>query len=819
MLRTISKLNIKYVTSKPKLVLLIAFILTILAGVLASGLSIELNWVALAPKGNEAVKEYGEILEDFPSLSNIMVIVESDNPKEMLLAINEIEDQINNLEDYVTSITVGLNRDFILKYGLLLDENSKDMIYMFKDPNFESFLTALPYLLEEDIPENQKTFLLRTIDDLVIESQRETLDDKKIKSLFKDIYSGNTLLTSEDGTMAMLTIQPSFEMMDIAKLEPGVKAIEDVIEGVSKNHPEVTIGVTGMHVVMRDETASIQSDSSLTIVLAIVLIFTLLYFAFRAVVAPILAFIPLFVGIIWGVGLTTLTIGRLNMLTAFAAAMLLGLGVDYAIHLYSSYIERRASGFDKVNAIHHAISITGPGIVTGAMTTAVAFFALNISQLEMLRELGTVMGLGIISTLLAVFWILPSLLMLRKEKPHKQKKLSGHYSWVGKISTAVNQHRIVVVVILIISTGFMAYQATGIEFDMNLMNLEPEGLKSIELMDHLVDTYDMSTDSFSISVDSMEEVYTYHSEFEKVEGIKEVTSIASFIPKLESQEKTIEVLRELNQIPVAPYRNIDINVVNEMMAPFDINIPEEKLEDINKIYYETMIELSDEMLTFETLEPNDLPEAYKSQFVSEDGSQFLITIYPDFNIWENLDTDKGDQFFKDIEAVNEQITGTPIFMKVIFDSAGSELMLIGGVLLVVLLSILLLHFKSITYALAALLPLILTLIFMLGIMSLLDLKFNMLNFLSILLIIGIGIDNGVHILHHYKIGERKIGYLFASVGKAILLTTLTTVCGFGSLIFSSYRGIASLGSALSIGVVSAFIMTIVVLPLILKNRA
>jgi len=819
MLKNISKINIKYVTTKPKLVLLITLILTILAGALASGLALELNWVALAPKGNEAVKEYGEILEDFPSLSNIMVIVESENPREMSLAVDEINHKINNLDDYVTSITVGLDRDFILKYGMLLDENSKDMIYMFKDPNFESFLMALPYLLEEDMPESQKAFFTRTIDDLLVESQKEVIDEDKVKSLFKDLFSGNTLITSEDGSMTMLTIQPAFEMMDIAKLEPGVKAIEDVIKEVSDNHPEVTIGATGMHVVARDEMASIQSDSSLTTVLAIVLIFTLLYFAFRAVVAPLLAFVPLFVGIIWGVGLTTLTIGRLNMLTAFAAAMLLGLGVDYAIHLYSSYVERRASGFEKVSAIHHAISITGPGIVTGAMTTAVAFFALNISQLEMLRELGTVMGLGIICTLLAVFWILPSLIMLRKEKPHKQKKLSGHYKWVGKISTTVNEHRLIAVTILIIATGFMAYQATGIEFDMNLMNLEPEGLKSIELMDHLVDTYDMSTDSFSISVDSLEEAYTYHSAFEDVEGIKEVTSIASFIPKLESQEKTIETLKELNQMPVAPYRNLNIEAVKEMISPFDIQVPEEKLEDINKIYYETMTELAEEMLTFDTLEPNDLPEAYKSQFVSEDGSQYLITIYPDFNIWENLDTDKGDKFFKDIEAVNKQITGTPIFMKVIFDSAGSELMLIGGILLVILLSILLLHFRSVPYALAALLPLVLTLIFMLGTMSMIDLKFNMLNFLSILLIIGIGIDNGVHILHHYKIGERKIGYLFASVGKAILLTTLTTVCGFGSLIFSSYRGIASLGAALSIGVISAFVMTIVVLPLLLKNKA
>jgi predicted RND superfamily exporter protein len=93
----------------------------------------------------------------------------------------------------------------------------------------------------------------------------------------------------------------------------------------------------------------------------------------------------------------------------------------------------------------------------------------------------------------------------------------------------------------------------------------------------------------------------------------------------------------------------------------------------------------------------------------------------------------------------------------------------------------------------------------------------MLNFLSILLIIGIGIDDGVHILHHYKTGVKKINYLFSSVGKAILMTTLTTVLGFGSLMFSSYRGIASLGAALSIGVLYAFIMTVIVLPILIKE--
>jgi predicted RND superfamily exporter protein len=94
----------------------------------------------------------------------------------------------------------------------------------------------------------------------------------------------------------------------------------------------------------------------------------------------------------------------------------------------------------------------------------------------------------------------------------------------------------------------------------------------------------------------------------------------------------------------------------------------------------------------------------------------------------------------------------------------------------------------------------------------------MLNFLGILLIIGIGIDDGVHILHHFQDEEGQVHPVFSNVGRAILLTTLTTMCGFGSLMFSSYTGIASLGIVLFIGVAYAFIMTVLIIPIFLKDK-
>jgi len=230
-----------------------------------------------------------------------------------------------------------------------------------------------------------------------------------------------------------------------------------------------------------------------------------------------------------------------------------------------------------------------------------------------------------------------------------------------------------------------------------------------------------------------------------------------------------------------------------------------------------MDEISHKMLIEDVIKPTDLPDAYKAQFLSKDEQKYLITVYPDFEIWDSLGKEKGDAFLAELAAIDPSITGTPIFMMDLYNAVGDELMITGIVLIAILLAILLLHFRSIKYTLIAFLPLAFTLIYMVGTMALLNIKFNMLNFLVVLLIIGIGLDDGVHVLHHYKMGEKNIKVLFSTIGRAILLTTVTTVFGFGSLGFSSYRGIAGLGIVLAIGVSMALIFTVVVLPIFLKD--
>jgi predicted RND superfamily exporter protein len=116
----------------------------------------------------------------------------------------------------------------------------------------------------------------------------------------------------------------------------------------------------------------------------------------------------------------------------------------------------------------------------------------------------------------------------------------------------------------------------------------------------------------------------------------------------------------------------------------------------------------------------------------------------------------------------------------------------------------------------AMIPLAFGLLWMVGLMYLAGMKFNFINVIGLPLILGIGIDDGVHIMHRWRHeGKGQIRTIFASTGKAIFLTSLTTMFAFGSLAFSIFRGFASFGLALFIGVGACFLTTVIVLPAII----
>ena len=127
------------------------------------------------------------------------------------------------------------------------------------------------------------------------------------------------------------------------------------------------------------------------------------------------------------------------------------------------------------------------------------------------------------------------------------------------------------------------------------------------------------------------------------------------------------------------------------------------------------------------------------------------------------------------------------------------------------------HFRSVTSTLLALLPVLLGNLWVVGVMGWTNVPFNPANIMMLPLVIGIGITNGIHILNRFA-EERNPSILAKSTGKAVFVSGLTTIVGFGSLLLAEHQGIRSLGLVMSLGTATCMVAGLTVLPAILTLR-
>ena len=225
------------------------------------------------------------------------------------------------------------------------------------------------------------------------------------------------------------------------------------------------------------------------------------------------------------------------------------------------------------------------------------------------------------------------------------------------------------------------------------------------------------------------------------------------------------------------------------------------------------------MKTFkESLNPkkiilSDIPDNLKERFIGKT-KKFLLQIFPKTNIY---DREPMEKFILDIWSIDPNATGTAVTA-----SESSRLMkegyIKGGIYaLIAILSFVWISFRDWRCAILSILPLALGTLWTLGLMGLFDLPFNLANLVILPLIIGIGVDNGIHIVHRYRVDVGStVSPVYKSTGKAVIMSSLTTMIGFGSLMVASHRGIYSIGVLLTIGVGCCMIASLTILPAILK---
>jgi uncharacterized membrane protein YdfJ with MMPL/SSD domain len=218
------------------------------------------------------------------------------------------------------------------------------------------------------------------------------------------------------------------------------------------------------------------------------------------------------------------------------------------------------------------------------------------------------------------------------------------------------------------------------------------------------------------------------------------------------------------------------------------------------------------------LRVEDLPVALRNRFIGVSG-KFLLQVYPKYDVWQRDNQKEFIQSLRDeLDPKNTNypiITGTPVqlyqyttLLKKSYENAAWYSLAAIAILVFI-------HFRSLGAVFLSLLPVGIGTLWLVGLMGWLDIPFNPANIMTLPLVIGIGVTNGIHILNRFA-EERTPGILSRSTGKAVLVSGLTAIAGFGSLMLAKHRGIHSLGCVMAAGIATCMIAALAFLPALLN---
>ncbi|MGE3312182.1 MAG: MMPL family transporter, partial [Limisphaerales bacterium] len=291
-------------------------------------------------------------------------------------------------------------------------------------------------------------------------------------------------LTFGEGRLFLLSTRPASR--DVAG--DAIQRMRDLVAETRLEVPGVNVGVTGGGVLELDEMKQSQTDSLLATLLALVLVGIIFVYGYHETGRPLKAIFCLLIGLCYSMGYTTLTVGRLNILTITFAPMLVGMAIDFGVHLITRFEEELRNGVHQKLALRKAMVNTGEGIFSGAFTTAGAFFAMSFTDFSGVREMGIITGGGLLVCLIPMMTMLPTLLLKGRQNDLDR----GHSDPTTRIREraeffVLNHPRIVTVAGLGL-TALSLTQFGRVGFDYDLRNMQSKGLPAVVYEKKLMDS-------------------------------------------------------------------------------------------------------------------------------------------------------------------------------------------------------------------------------------------------------------------------------------------------------------------------------------------
>ena len=839
-------------------VLLLAFVASVAAfGYVHEHLGIQTNTADMISPSLQWRQRHIDFKRHFPQFEDTLtIVVDAQSADRASQAAVLLSAALAKQDNLFQSVDLPADNEFFRRSALLLldtqartaliDElvNAQPLIgRLNRDPSLKSVA-----LLYEDALRNREQVDQATLQRFASElaaSIDSTLAGRSHSISWRRLLGGKAV----GATQQIIRAAPHMDFKQLFPAAVALHAVRSTAQALDLT-PEhgIRVRVTGGLAMSDEELRTVSAGAQHAALFALLGVFIVLLLGLGNLRMVLISLVCLLVGLLWTAAFAAFSVGHLNMISVAFAVLYIGLGVDYAVHFALRYRELLGEDHDHAQALDRAAGDVGVSIALCALTTGAGFLAFLPTSFAGVSELGLIAGAGMFISLLATLTIMPALMSACVAFTGTTGR-SGlrvdlrYWSSLDRIGFA---HPRVVALLAALLAVLAIYTSFDVRFDENPLNLrDPRG--------EAVSTYrELVAKDNNWSLDVLVEgaaAGVVARDLAALPAVSKVISVASFVPA--DQKHALQQIDDLalllgpdldgearepsppsaalaalarlhallNESSALSAEHQDVKrslgVLLRRLATLDRRTRAELLGRLQSAATGTLsgeIARMGDLLDARLISVETLPGALLADWRAADGRLRLrIDAAEDLN-----DRDALRAFVAQVQGVAPNAVGAPIVHLESSSAVVTAFMQAFALALVCISIILYFALRRLGDVMIVLLPLLLGTLCSVAVMVWLQTPFNFANVIALPLLLGVGVDSGIHMLARARLMGSSRKLASSSTARGVLISALTTTVSFGNLAFSPHPGTATMGLLLAIGMIAILAATLLVLPAMVR---
>jgi predicted RND superfamily exporter protein len=573
----------------------------------------------------------------------------------------------------------------------------------------------------------------------------------------------------------------------------------------------VRFSVEGSYEGLKD-VKGMRSDGIISTIVSVILVVLLVVYLFRSFWGAVLLMGQVFFATSLMLLFTTVFYKQLNPYTLFVAAIIIGMGIDFSIHLMGTAQRLRSHYNSLEDSLAATIQHLLKPMALAAFTTIAGLLTLLVADFRGFYEFGVIASVGIFFSFGSALFGLPVLILLVGGLPEKRNQSMFPSHWQDKDVARLLKRAAVTLAVVLCGAVLCIPQA---EFEYNFRNLRPDkkAVESNEPKMHYgvaMKSKRKSSQPAVVLGNSQEELNQLYDTLmvrlheEKDPYLKSFLTLKTFVPPEEDQEERMEYIGEIQEL-----------IGNKA---FDY------VEGDNATKVAQLRELSE----VEPFTPEDIPEWALDVLKEKDGSYGNIGfIYGKYKSWDMRDVKEfQDRYGQWAFGENKlRVYSTAFITSDIVQAVKTDSYKMGGLISLILVTVLGISLRNFRLLAVSVLSIGGSIILTIGFLgagsslfqtfdiSYFNGKINIFNVIVIPMVLGVGIDATIHLLIAFvRDREKGLRYIFDTTGQMVTAASVTTVCGFVGLLFVNHRGMRSIGELAIVAIFAAYVTAMIVTP-------